>query len=135
MLLTGYSYGKLGARYPSSGDVVEYLTQGFGAGIFSGSVSILYYLAQIISISMLAVSFGVYAGPLLFGSDVSPATESILGSGLLVLMTLVNFIGSKTVTNAESVIVGINVVILLIFTIPALGQVEPDLIAHPLTLQ
>jgi amino acid transporter len=64
MLLTGYSYGKLGARYPSSGGVVEYLTQGFGVGLFSGSMSVLYYLAQIISISMLAVSFGVYAGPL-----------------------------------------------------------------------
>ena len=129
MLLTGYSYGKLGARYPSSGGVVEYLTQGFGAGLFSGGVSILYYLAQIISISMLAVSFGVYAGPLLFGPDVSPATESILGSGLLVMMTLVNFVGSKTVTKAESIIVGVNVVILLIFTVPALTQVAPNLIA------
>ena len=129
MLLTGYSYGKLGARYPSSGGVVEYLTQGFGSGLFSGSVSILYYFAQIISISMLAVSFGVYAGPLLFGTDVSSVTESILGSGLLVLITLVNFVGSKTVTKAESIIVGINVIILLIFTVPALTQVEPNLIA------
>jgi len=129
VLLTGYSYGKLGARYPSSGGVVEYLVQGFGSGLFSGAVSVLYYFAQIISISMLAVSFGIYGGPLLFGPDVSQVTMSVLGSGLLVLMTLVNFVGSKTVTKAESLIVGMNVIILLVFALPALTQIDTKLIA------
>lgn len=78
---------------------------------------------------MLAVSFGVYAGPLLFGSSVSPAIQAVLGSGLLVLVTLVNFVGSKTVTKAESIIVGINIIILLTFTIPAVTQVNLHLIA------
>jgi len=129
VLLTGYSYGKLGARYPSSGGVVEYLVQGYGSGLFSGAVSVLYYFAQIISISMLAVSFGIYGGPLLFGPNVSEVTMSLLGSGLLVVMTLVNFVGSKTVTKAESVIVGINVIILLVFTVPALTEVDIKLIS------
>jgi amino acid transporter len=128
ILFTGYSYGKLGARYPSSGGVVEFLVQGYGSGLFSGAVSVLYYLAQIISISMLAVSFGVYGAPLLFGPNASPGMGSLLGSGLLVLMTLVNFVGSKTVTKAESWIVGINILILMVFTLPALTQVEPQLI-------
>jgi len=128
-LLTGYSYGKLGARYPSAGGVVEFLTQGYGVGVFSGAVSVLYYLAQVISISMLAVSFGIYGAPLLFGPNASQASGSILGSGLLVAITLVNFVGSKTVTRAESIVVGINVIILMVFTVPALSQVEPDLIA------
>ncbi len=129
VLLTGYSYGKLGARYPSSGGVVEFIIQGYGVGLFSGAVSILYYFAQIISIAMLAVSFGIYAGPLLFGPDASQLIMAALGSGLLVLITLINFVGSKTVTKAESIIVGINVIILLIFTLPALDHVEPNLIA------
>jgi amino acid transporter len=128
VLLTGYSYGKLGARYPSSGGVVEFLVQGYGVGVFAGSVSILYYFALIISIAMLAVSFGIYAGPLLFGPDATPLIMGGLGSGLLVLMTLINFVGSKTVTKAESIIVGINVIILLLFTFPALYHVEPKLI-------
>lgn len=128
-LLTGYSYGKLGARYPSAGGVVEFLVQGFGEGIFSGGVSVLYYLAQIISISMLAVSFGTYGAPLLFGSGASHASTAILGSVLLIAITGVNFVGSKTVTKAESLVVGINVIILMVFTVPALTQVEPHLIA------
>jgi amino acid transporter len=128
-LLTGYSYGKLSARYPSSGGVVEFLTQGYGVGVFSGAVSILYYFAQIISISMLAVSFGVYGAPLLFGPDVPKAAVSILGSGLLVAITLVNFVGAKIVTKAESLIVGINVIILMVFVVPALTQVKPHFLA------
>jgi amino acid transporter len=128
-LLTGYSYGKLGARYPSSGGVVEFLTQGYGVGVFSGAVSILFYLAQVITISMLAVSFGIYGAPLLFGPGASQISISLLGSGLLVVITLVNFVGSKMVTRAESLIVGINVIILMVFTVPALTQVQPHLIA------
>ena len=128
-LLTGYSYGKLGARFPSASGVVEFLTQGYGVGVMSGSASVLYYLAQVISISMLAVSFGTYGAPLLFGSGSSHATGAILGSAILVAITLVNFVGSKTVTKVESIVVGINVIILMVFTVPALTQVEPDLIA------
>jgi amino acid transporter len=128
-LLTGYSYGKLSARYPSAGGVVEFLTQGYGAGIFSGAASVLYYFAQVIGISMLAVSFGLYGAPLLFGPNASHASGLILGSILLVAITLVNFVGSKTVTRAESLVVGINVVILLVFTLPALSQVDPHLVA------
>jgi amino acid transporter len=128
-ILTGYSYGKLGARYPSAGGVIEYLIQGFGSGVFSGSVSILYYFAQIISISMLAVSFGIYGAPLLFGADASPFITSMMGSVLLVAVTLVNFIGSKTVTKIESLIVAINIIILMIFTLPALTEIDFKLLA------
>jgi amino acid transporter len=128
-LLTGYSYGKLGARYPSAGGVVEFLTQGFGVGVFSGSVSVLYYLAQVISISMLAAAFGTYGAPLLFGPDASQTSISILGSALLIAITLVNFVGSATVAKAESLVVGVNVIILMVFTVPALSQVQPHLLA------
>ena len=43
-LLSGYSLGKLGARYPSSGGLVEYLVQAFGVGRFSGSMSVMMWL-------------------------------------------------------------------------------------------
>jgi amino acid transporter len=33
-LLSGYSLGKLGARFPSSGGLVEYIIQGYGVGVF-----------------------------------------------------------------------------------------------------
>ena len=36
-LLTGYSLGKLGARYPSAGGIAEYLIHGYGNGLFAAA--------------------------------------------------------------------------------------------------
>ena len=35
--LQGYSFGKLGARFPSAGGLLEYVNQGFGEGHVSTS--------------------------------------------------------------------------------------------------
>ena len=42
-LLSGYSMGRLGARFPAAGGVVEYLVQAYGVGRFSGSMSVMMY--------------------------------------------------------------------------------------------
>ena len=49
-LLTAYSFVQMGIRFPSRGGIVEYLVQAYGVGLFSGSSSILYYIAQLIEI-------------------------------------------------------------------------------------
>jgi amino acid transporter len=35
--LQGYSFAKLGARYPSAGGLLEYVAKGFGGGMSPGS--------------------------------------------------------------------------------------------------
>jgi len=60
-LLSGYSLSRLGARYPAAGGIVEYLVQGFGPGIFSGAMSLMMFAAALVSISLVARTFGVYA--------------------------------------------------------------------------
>ena len=60
-LFCGYSLGKLGARYPSAGGIVEYLTQAYGIGLFTGTMSIVLYFAAIVSLSLIAKAFGNYA--------------------------------------------------------------------------
>ena len=42
-LLSGYSLGKLGARYPSAGGIAEYLVQGYANGLFAGAMWFLLY--------------------------------------------------------------------------------------------
>jgi len=64
-LLSGYSMGRLGARYPSAGGVVEYLVQGFGAGRFSGIMSKMMYIGSLVAMSLVARTFGSYAHALL----------------------------------------------------------------------
>ena len=64
-LLTGYSFVQMGTRFPSRGGVVEYLVQAFGQGVFSGACSILFYIAQLIGMAMIALAFGKYSAKLL----------------------------------------------------------------------
>ena len=64
-MLSGYSYARLGVRYPSAGGIVEYLVQGFGCGYFSGVVSLILYFSVVIVMGMVAKAFGSYAAALL----------------------------------------------------------------------
>ena len=60
-LFSGYSLGKLGARYPAAGGIVEYLSKAYGTGKFTGSMSIILYFSAIVSLSLIARAFGNYA--------------------------------------------------------------------------
>jgi len=50
-LLSGYSFGRLGARYPAAGGLVEYLVQAYGVGRFSGTTSVMMYVGSLVAIS------------------------------------------------------------------------------------
>ena len=57
--LLAYVCVKLGIRYPSSGGLITYLTEGFGTGRLVGIASWLGYMAAMVIVcSMVAVSFG-----------------------------------------------------------------------------
>ncbi len=89
-MLQGYSFVKLGARYPSRGGTIEYLVQGFGNGHVTGIVSWLYYLVGQIVTVMVALSFGSYAGALFFGDEVSPEATKLLALVIIVVMAILN---------------------------------------------
>ena len=61
-MLQGYSFVKLGTRYPSQGGTIEFLVQGFGNGHVTGIVSWLFYVVGQVITVMVALSFGSYAG-------------------------------------------------------------------------
>ncbi len=67
--LQGYSFAKLGARYPSAGGLLEYVAKGFGDGHFTGITSWLTYSANAIVTAMVAVSFGSYASAMFAGEN------------------------------------------------------------------
>src|SRR5512132_4321446 len=56
--LQGYSFAKLGVRYPTAGGLLEYVAKGFGDGHFTGITAWLTYSANAIVTAMVAVSFG-----------------------------------------------------------------------------
>jgi amino acid transporter len=105
-LLQGYSFAKLGTIFPSRGGTLEFLLQGFGNGHITGIVSWLFFLSALIVASMVAVSFGSYAGELFFGEDVSQEATKLLSLVILVAMTLLNLEANRgSVSRIQTAIV------------------------------
>ena len=89
-LLSGYSYAKLGVRYPSAGGIVEYLVQAFGSGYTTGVLSIVLYFSVTIVMAMVARAFGSYAAALLT-PNAPEILINIFASAVVVVLTLINF--------------------------------------------
>ena len=127
-LLSGYSLAKLASAYPSRGGVIEYLIQCYGEGIFSGSISVLYYLASMIAISMVAKTFGTYASMMINNTDTKFWVD-IYSIGILLLFMFINLAGSSIIAKSENIIVVFKLSILVIFTIVAFFYIDPSLLS------
>jgi amino acid transporter len=101
-------------RYPSVGGASQFLVEEFGDGLFSGALNIFQYFAYIIAIALYAHGFAGYALTFLPSSTVG-WVEEVLAGGIVVLFTLVNFLGSRVMGRAETVIVAIKVGVLVVF--------------------
>lgn len=131
-LLNGYSYGRLGARYPSAGGPVEYLTRGYGEGIFSGGLSIFYYAAGVIGMALVARAFGTYTASLWTANSPSSLVIGAVAAGLVVLLTLVNLAGSANVGKVEFAVVAAKLTVLAIFIVGGASGIQPSLLSDEL---
>jgi len=123
-LLSGYSLAKLALAYPSRGGIIEYITQEFGENIFSGALSVMFYLAQLVTLAAVAKSFGEY-GARLFGYH-SPFIINSFAVGVLLFFMIINLFGASSVAKSENIIVGIKLSALIIFTLAALFRVKSE---------
>lgn len=127
-LLSGYSLGKLGARYPSSGGLVEYLIQAYGVGIFSGAISVMMYLAAVISVSLVAKTFGVYAATF-FSGDAPALLVDTLAAAIILAFMLVNLNGARSAARIELFVVAVKISVLIVFALIGLYYIQPDLLS------
>ncbi len=125
-LLSGYSLAKLASRYPSRGGIVEYLVQCYGEGVFSGSVSVLFYISAIVALAMVAKTFGTYAAMM---SSFSPLHVDIFAIGILVTFVLINLAGSTLIARSENIIVIIKLSIIVLFTVIVSFYIHPSYLA------
>jgi amino acid transporter len=125
--LQGYSFAKLGARYPSAGGLLEYVAKGFGDGHFTGITAWLTYSANAIVTAMVAVSFGSYASSMFAGENAVWA--KVFAALIIVVMTAVNVVGSGLVARAQTVIVYVVLGILAFFAVVTLVNINPSLLA------
>ena len=127
-LLSGYSLAKLATAYPSRGGIVEYLVQCYGEGVFSGTLSVLFYLSAMVAIAMVAKTFGTYAAMMAMGSDVG-AWPNIFAIGILLLFMLINLAGSTLIARSENIIVIIKLTIIMIFTFVVFFYIDPKFLS------
>ena len=126
-LSAGYSLAKLSITYPSRGGIVEYLVQCYGEGIFSGSISILFYISSLVGIAMVTKTFGVYAAHI--SSEDTPFYINIYSIGILLFFTLINLVGSSWIAKSENVIVITKLTILIAFTAIVFFYITPELLS------
>lgn len=125
--LQGYSFGRLGAKFPSGSGLLEYVARGFGDGHFTGVTAWLAFMSQFIITAMVAVSFGGYASSLFTDGDaVWAKVFTIL---LLVVMGILNTVGSQAVATAQGVIVRVVIAILVTFSVVTLVTADWSLLA------
>ena len=126
-LLSGYSLAKLAVRYQSRGGIVEYLVQGFGENLFSGSMGVMFYFSQLIAIAAVAKSFGTYSATFMLHGDTT--WVNIFAVGIVLVFTLINLIGASFVAKSENFIVILKLGVLVIFAVAALFSIQPQLLS------
>jgi amino acid transporter len=122
----GYSFAKLGARFPSAGGLLEYVNQAFGLGHIATIAAWLMLATNIIVTAMVAVSFGSYASSAIAGGS-APAAK-VLAIAIVVVMTLLNVRGSTLVARVQSILVVVVIGILGLFAVVTLLNVNPTLL-------
>ena len=126
--LQGYSFAKLGSRYPSAGGMLEYVGRGFGEGHVTGAVCWLVYAANIVITGLVAVSFGSYAASVFVGDDADAIWVKVFAAAILLVMLWLNAVGSQAVARVQTAIVWIVVGILLTFSVVTIADMDPSLL-------
>lgn len=131
-LFSGYSLGKLGAKYPSSGGIIEYLSQAYGVGTFVGSMGVMLFFAAVVSISLIAKAFGNYAVTFLPSEMQIQLWHHVFSIGIIILFVLINLRGAKDVAFWETLTVAIKFIVLVILAISGISYSKPELLSTSL---
>ena len=125
--LQGYSFARMGARFPSAGGLLEYVARGYGNGHVTGVIGWLLLAVNAIITAMVAVSFGSYAGENF--ADGGAGWTKFFAVVLVLAMALLNILGSEAVAKAQTVVVVVVIGILGIFAVTTLSTIDLDLLA------
>jgi amino acid transporter len=125
--LQGYSFAKFGARFPSAGGLLEYVRRGYGDGHFLGIIAWLILATNAIVTAMVAVSFGSYASSA--WTNGSTAWIKVFAVAVVLVMSMLNILGSHVVARASTVVVIVVIGILSVFAVVTLVNMDPHLLA------
>ena len=128
-LLTAYSYAKMSVTYPSRGGTVMIVDKAFGKGFLTGSVNSLLWLAYVVTLALYAVAFGNYAATFLSEASQGGWTTHLLISLGIVIPTILNLAGAELMSKAETYIVALKLLLLMVVVAFGIGSVETSHLA------
>jgi amino acid transporter len=128
-LLSGYSYACLAARFPSSGGIMAYFDRAFPSRVLAGGLSILFLVGLVIALTMIAKTFGAYAGRLALGDQSSPFYVDLFASAVVIAVVWMNMAGSGLVSHVEEVMVAVKLTILTVLMLGGLWAIDPAMLA------
>lgn len=112
-LFSGYSYAKLSGRFPDSGGLTDYFKIAFKSKWVSGILTLVYYITSLVSISMLAKSFGIYACKLFHDQTMATQCINYFASAIIISLAVLNMMGADKVGGAETLMVAFKFFVLL----------------------
>lgn len=127
-LLSGYSFGRLGARYPAAGGLVEYLVQAYGVGRFSGTMSVMMYLGALVAVSLVARTFATYAVALM-PAGTPGIMVPVMAALVILAFAVINLGGARAMAHAENIVVFVKMAVLVAFAIGGLIYIDPAQLA------
>jgi len=130
-LLSTYSYAKLGATFPSAGGAVHFLVKSFGDGVLAGGINLFMWVGYIISLALYATAFGSYAATFVTHTPSQLLLKS-LAVGAVVVLTVINALGSRIMGRSETLIVAVKVAILVLFAAVGLWFIRPGYLSPEL---
>jgi len=122
-LFVAYSYAHLGARIISNAGPIEFILRGIGDGIVTGALSFLMWLTYVVSIALFAKGFAGYFLPAI-GFSTTTLHSGIVEAAVILGFMALNLLGSGAVGRAETVIVGIKLLVLAVFVALGLWSIE-----------
>ncbi|MBA2302624.1 MAG: amino acid permease [Acidobacteria bacterium] len=132
-LLGALTYGELGAMNPAAGGLYVYMRDAFGrlpAFLYGWT---LFFVISSGSVATLAVAFARYAEQLI---DLSPLVERLVAVGMIVVVAIVNVLGTRKSANVQNWTTGIKVAAIIVMSLALIafgdglgsvrGQAWPD---------
>ncbi|PKF51079.1 APC family permease [Enterovibrio nigricans] len=126
-LFSGYSYARLSAVFPSRGGVTDFFALGIGSPVVERALACLYLITLILTLALIAKAFGAYTARILHQSEHSDWVN-IYATGIMILLTIINLLGSKTVGRVELVLVAVKLIILFLFIIVGAITLKPSML-------
>ncbi|MDD1795483.1 APC family permease [Enterovibrio sp. ZSDZ42] len=113
-LFSAYSYARLSAKFPSRGGVTDFFALGMGSPRIERALACLYLITLVLTLALVSKAFGAYAARVVHQPEHSD-WANIYATGVLIVLTLVNLMGSKTIGRVEVFLVAIKLAILALF--------------------